>query len=275
MKTYKHILTIILTLVFILSVSINSFAASKILSNGKTIPVLTYHDFSYDIQSDFDKIYKVTPTDFEKQILALKKQGYTFIDDYDIYNYYYKKVALPKKPILITVDDGYVANYTHIFPILQKHNVKASVYLITASLDGKEFLSEEMIKEMADSGLVSFQMHTHDHHKFIEGANGYGAALTTKLPAETHDEYWQRLYTDLLKNKQTIERITGKTPVSITYPFGASNGTVESVLQFIGINIGFDGFNQANNKNTINTLKLKRHNIEHNVSPSYLINRIK
>ena len=46
-----------------------------------------------------------------------------------------------KKPILITLDDGYYSNYKYVFPILKKYQVKASIFIVTDNIgktvDGK------------------------------------------------------------------------------------------------------------------------------------------
>lgn len=252
-------------------------AQEPLNKTAKKIPVLTYHNFGNTIQTKEDKIYKVKPQDFENQIKAIKDNGYTFIDDNHMHDYYFKSKKLPDKPILITIDDGHISNYKYMFPIIKKYNAKVTIYLITSyNSNNKEYLTKEMIKEMSDSGLVSFQMHTHNLHHFVQDVKGnYQPALTTQLKDENYDIFWKRLYTDLNKNIQEIENMTGKRPISISYPFGETNEVVDSVLSFLGIKIGYIGFNQKNIIKPNNTLRLVRHNIEHNVSAKTLLNRIK
>lgn len=66
------------------------YAASKVKNNGKKITVLTYHQFGWEITTPDDKIYKVLPSDFEKQVSTLINKGYTFVNDEDLYKYYYE-----------------------------------------------------------------------------------------------------------------------------------------------------------------------------------------
>ncbi len=75
---------------------------------------------------------------------------------------------LPENSILITFDDGYRNNYTNAFPILKKYNIKATIFLNTEYI-GKDrsYLEWDEIREMYESGLVDFQMHTYSHFPTI------------------------------------------------------------------------------------------------------------
>lgn len=76
---------------------------------------------------------------------------------------------LPKNSILITFDDGYKNNYTLAFPILKKYNMKATIFLNTKFIEKDEaYLNWAEIREMYESGLVDFQLHTHSHQLTIK-----------------------------------------------------------------------------------------------------------
>ena len=38
--------------------------------------------------------------------------------------------ALPEKPVIITLDDGYMTNYTYVLPILKELDMKAEISVI-------------------------------------------------------------------------------------------------------------------------------------------------
>ena len=65
------------------------------------------------------------------------ENGYTVISIKDLDDADKGKIELPEKPIIITFDDGYYSNYEYIYPILQKYNVKASIFVVTDKI-GKE-----------------------------------------------------------------------------------------------------------------------------------------
>ena len=67
----------------------------------------------------------------------MQKAGYQWILSQDLIDYVYRGGSLPEKPILLTFDDGYYSNYEFIFPILKKYNVKASIFIVTDNIYGK------------------------------------------------------------------------------------------------------------------------------------------
>lgn len=77
--------------------------------------------------------------------------------------------TLPPNSILITFDDGYKNNYTLAFPILKKYNMKATIFLNTKFIEKDEaYLSWDEIREMYESGLIDFQLHTHSHQLTVK-----------------------------------------------------------------------------------------------------------
>ena len=82
---------------------------------------------------------------------------------------------LPKNSILITFDDGYKNNYTLAFPILKKYNMKATIFLNTKFIEKDDaYLNWAEIREMYESGLVDFQLHTHSHQLTIKNIDVLG-----------------------------------------------------------------------------------------------------
>jgi len=79
---------------------------------------------------------------------------------------------LPKKPLLITIDDGYANNYSLAYPILKEKGLRATIYIIT-SYRGKQpgvtrHFTWAEAKEMYDSGVINIESHTHDLHYYVQ-----------------------------------------------------------------------------------------------------------
>lgn len=125
------------------------------LFNKRGIPCIMYHNISND--------KGVSPKEFEKHLELIQK-NYTFkFEEFEKLNN-----KLPKNSILLTFDDGYADNYHNAFPLLKKYNMKATIFLNTAYINKETFyMNWEQVKEMYESGLVDFQLHTHSHFSVI------------------------------------------------------------------------------------------------------------
>ena len=120
--------------------------------NNKGIPIFLYHHIDTDSN--------VTPELFEEHLKILQKNNMNTITMEQLAN-----KNIPYKSVMVTLDDGYKDNYTIVFPLLRKYNMKATIFLNTAYIDiDKNYMSWEQIKEMSESKLVDFQCHSHEHN---------------------------------------------------------------------------------------------------------------
>ena len=100
-------------------------------------PILLYHRFVPQA-SDLarypgtETIFTITAERFDEQIRYIKDQGYEPIGLQDLFAFLTRKAPLPRKPILITVDDGWTSNFDIMIPILQKHGVRAAFFITTS-----------------------------------------------------------------------------------------------------------------------------------------------
>ena len=122
------------------------------------IPILMYHSISDD---DPNNNLLVPPSMFEEQMAWLEANEFTAMDlDEALDSMETGKV--PKRPVVITFDDGYSDNYTNAFPSLKNHGLKATFFVITDGVDDGYYMSSEMLKEMQSNGM-SIQNHTANH----------------------------------------------------------------------------------------------------------------
>ena len=77
-------------------------------------------------------------------------------------------------------------------------------------LQPHRMMSEEQVKEVSDSGLVSIQSHTLNHH-FLDWRSEEGMRL------------------ELYQSKLDLIRVTGKEPFVLCYPAGHENEHVREV----------------------------------------------
>lgn len=180
-----------------------SSASNKTVPKGYNVPILMYHAIDDLNGSGINELY-VTPKNFEEQMNYLKSAGFTPITFDELPN-----INNINKPILITFDDGY-KNNVNAYNILKKLNdsnwkANGTIFMIGKKIDSKSGLSTKQIKEMSDTGIISFQSHTETHPNLTE---------TTDYKKELGD----------IKTK--LESITGKTVTAIAYPSGQYNNNV-------------------------------------------------
>lgn len=173
---------------------------------GVKIPILMYHGVSDNTHGAAELF--VRPADLEEQICWLLENGYDLITFED-----WMHLEDFDKPVMLTFDDGYRDNYEELFPILKKYNVKATVFVITGSVDIHDTtLSYMQVREMAQSGLVSMQSHTYTHPHLDECSE-------------------EKLHHELLTSKLMLTRMTRYEPFVLCYPYGDRSELTVQVAQ--------------------------------------------
>lgn len=78
-----------------------------------------------------------------EEILVLLQRKFNIVSAEQLEDYYYKGVPL-KNACHITVDDGDMSVYTHLFPLIKKYNIPISIYISPFSVKtGKNFWFQE------------------------------------------------------------------------------------------------------------------------------------
>jgi len=200
------------------------------------IPVLMYHFFS-----NYEKRkgqYTVYSKDLKKDLEYIKNQGYTTITVKDLVNNIENNIKLPKKPIILTIDDSSKSFYTIMFPMLKEMNMKAilsviGIYSEEESNNGFH-MSWDQLKEVEDSGLVELQNHSYNLHDYGNGK--YGIKQYSYEDTET---YKNRLKEDFLLNNEKLKSLNGITPLAFTYPLGYSNDIAKELIKELGFKASF------------------------------------
>ena len=113
------------------------------------IPVLTYHDFVEDNPTNSMQIQKKV---FEEEMKYLSDHHYKSLTMKDIRCFLKKKCTLPRKSVLITMDDGWKNELTIAAPILKKYHLNATIFYIGEHYDGSNpnFMSSEDLELLQD-----------------------------------------------------------------------------------------------------------------------------
>src|SRR2546422_11280523 len=96
------------------------------------LPILLYHKIDrIPPGSRYPKNY-VTPEQFEAQLAFLGRHGYTSVSFADYIAYRRGERLLPRRPIILTFDDGYRSNRTIALPLLRQFGFTAMIFLVAA-----------------------------------------------------------------------------------------------------------------------------------------------
>ena len=87
------------------------------------VPILLYHSVLSDSARAGD--YVVSPAVFRADMDYLRSHGYTAVFLSQLYAYETAGTPLPEKPVVITLDDGYLNNLTNVLPILRETDMRA------------------------------------------------------------------------------------------------------------------------------------------------------
>jgi peptidoglycan/xylan/chitin deacetylase (PgdA/CDA1 family) len=180
------------------------------------VPVLMYHSFGVE---DGNPI--VMPVEqFDKEMKYIKDQGYTTLTLKELYDYFENKVPVPDKSIVITLDDGYENNYTEAFPVLKKYGLKATVFMITCTIDvNPKCLTSAQLKEMDKAG-IEIESHTVTHRD---------------LDTLSYDEQ----LTELKDSKAALEKLLGRSVDYVAYPEGKYNDNTVKAVAAAGYKMAF------------------------------------
>ena len=248
------------------------------------VPILMYHHLSEDVTNS----EMVSPEQFEAQIRALSEAGYTGVSFDELQAYVLRGEPLPEKPVVITFDDGYRSNYTLAYPILQKYNMKAAIFVIGVSFGKDHYKDTDYAitphfgaaeaAEMAASGLVSIQSHTYDMHQWLPYETGSAVRENIlPLPGESEEAYVQTLTEDFTRSRAQLESATGQPVDVLAYPAGQYSTLAQVTLQSLGVHVTLSTNPGVNTvvKGLPQTLyAMLRFGITEDVSPEALLNMI-
>lgn len=181
------------------------------------IPILMYH-FFYDRSSggkgennNFLDIAK-----FEEQLNYLKENDFFFPTFEELSQFIDQKIELPKKSVILTIDDGNPTFFSLAIPIIEKYQVPVTSFVITSQCDSNQ------IKQY-QSDYVHFESHSNNLHQ--GGKNGKGLLVNIN---------YEKAQEDIEKSVAILN-----SKEAFCYPFGHYNTTSKQVLKDIGYKVAF------------------------------------
>jgi peptidoglycan/xylan/chitin deacetylase (PgdA/CDA1 family) len=185
------------------------------------IPVLCYHQIRDQTAADSasDRQYIVSPRAFAEQMQALDKAGYTPVNGYALVAHAATGYKLPRKPILITLDDGSEGQWTRALPVLKRHGFKATFFPMTVVLGKPGWLTKRQVRALDEQGMT-IGAHTWDHHA---------------VPDYKGDD-WK---VQLEQPKAELEKLLGHPVTIFAYPFGLWDSAAFPHIRAAGYHAAF------------------------------------
>jgi peptidoglycan/xylan/chitin deacetylase (PgdA/CDA1 family) len=185
-------------------------------SRTRDVPILMYHRVNV-VSSSTPAITRrltVHPAVFAQQMRWLRSHGYQTITQRQLFDALMCGRALPRKPILITFDDGYRDTYRKASPVLARLGMRATAYVISGRISKPSFLRWRQLSRLEARG-VEIGSHTASHR-----------ALTSLSDSQALAE--------LVRSRRTLERKLGHRVPWLAYPIGAYDARIEGLARRAG-----------------------------------------
>jgi peptidoglycan/xylan/chitin deacetylase (PgdA/CDA1 family) len=185
------------------------------------VPVLTYHVLApWEIgQAYASTDSDVVPELFEAQLKALRDGGWRTVTANALADALRRERPLPRRTMVIAIDDGHDDGFDFGLPILRRHGFAATYYVISGRVGQPTYLTWDQVRALRDAGM-EIGNHTVDH-----------VPLTT-LAAPDVLRQIARAQTDF------TERL-GRAPTTFAYPFGKFDSVTISAVRTAGLRLAF------------------------------------
>ncbi|HSI13160.1 MAG TPA: polysaccharide deacetylase family protein [Chthoniobacter sp.] len=216
-------------------------ATSSAANKNANVICLCYHN----IDERGSKALTLPIAEFEKEMEAIKANGFTVIPMQDFLAWRRGEKSIPNKSCLITIDDGWVSAYTNAWPILKKYNYPFTLFIYVNYVGtGGKSLSWDQLAEMRDAG-VDIQSHTYSHSSLkVPGGNvdAKAKASIKKDVAELGVDGWMRK--EIIDSKQVLEKQLGIKCNVFAYPFGVWTPKAVEIVKEGGYEAAFTVYGQ-------------------------------
>lgn len=204
------------------------------------VPILVFHKIGpVPPDSRYPRNY-VRAEQFDALLGSLKRAGFVGVNFEQYLAHRRGEAALPRKPIILTFDDGYRSNADIAVPILRRHGFTATIFVVPAYLgqtnhwDAEErqepLLTAEEIRALHAEGF-SFASHTMTHSRL------------TAVPPE-------RALRELRESREALEQLLGEPVRTICYPWAQHNADVRRLAQDAGYACGVEIRRRLNRDDT-------------------------
>lgn len=192
----------------------------------QTIPILCYHQFT---DSKTARSRMVVPIhEFKEQMSYLADNNFNVISLTQYKKFIDGDIALPKKSVVITVDDGYRSFLEFALPILEEYKFPSTVFVYPEFIGGRLSLTWDEVKQLEKNSIVSIESHSTTHSN-----------LSKKSRSESLENYKKRLKGEVKNADKILKSRIGKRPTFFAYPYGDSSTQLIDILNEQNYDLAF------------------------------------
>lgn len=192
---------------------------------GMSVPILLYHEVSPRPHPALRR-YTVTVREFSRQMRWLAAFGYRPIDMDTLVRARMGQGSLPRRPVVITFDDGLQGCADHALPVLRAHGFTAVFYLV-AGLMGQttRWMPPEIGLELS---IMSW-----DTARAL-AAEGFQCGAHTVTHPRLAGLDPARCRAELADGRRRLEDELDRPVVHLAYPFGSYDHAVQIIAAEAG-----------------------------------------
>ena len=184
----------------------------------ETVPGLMYHHLAPDPGGD---VWTVGTDEFRRQVADLQAAGYRTILPGDLARRRPWKFWQPRKPVVITFDDGLRSTLTDAEPILHAAGFRAICYLITGNVADAP---ETRVKYRQDDSLIWPEV----RDMLARGTFAFG------IHSFSHTSDPARQALEVVECRAIFKRQTGQKTRAYCYPYGVAPGLLRDAVAAAG-----------------------------------------
>jgi peptidoglycan/xylan/chitin deacetylase (PgdA/CDA1 family) len=194
------------------------------------IKVLMYHRITDDQRiGDGAEDWCVRSAEFRRQLELLDWLGFTAITFNDYRLHLAGELNLPKRPVILTFDDGYEDTFETAFPLLEEFGMKAVVFVL-----GDRTIARNAWDEL--EGLVNTPLMTDKQILELHSAGheiGSHSMSHARLPLLPRSSAWD----EISRSRILLEMLLNAPIKTFAYPFGLVNQTLKSMVADAGYSL--------------------------------------
>ncbi|HEV8539339.1 MAG TPA: polysaccharide deacetylase family protein [Bacteroidota bacterium] len=198
--------------------------------NPNKIKILVYHRIVDDDRIANSHWTCLHVREFRKHLELIERWGFTTITFHDYRLFLRGELNLPRKPVILTFDDGFAEISDLAFPALQNFGMKGVVFVVAdrkiksniwerdLAVPRGQLLRRDQIIELAKEG-------------FEIGSHSFSHPRLTELG---EDDAWR----EISHSRLIIEDLIGSPLRSFSYPYGLVNENLKKMVRNAGYSIG-------------------------------------